>query len=176
MPHTFKVFGCYFLHIYEMSYDIDKLYYNAYSIKYNWSKWLHSEVYKYHELFGLKYNPSICLQMGVLLPFISLCLGLQTSGLWSTDPGVPNLFWINIAASGSGKSIARNKLIAETLDYMRDTNFDITFPDFKVSRFTMAGINSTNISIIYVPHMYSSYIFQICIHFMYLRYIFKMYM
>ena len=159
-----------------MSYDIDKLYYDAYSIKYNWSKWLHSEVYKYHELFEFKYNPSISLQMGVLLTFISLCLGPQTLGLWSTDPGVLNLFWINIAASGSGKSIARNKLIAEPLGYMRDTNFDITFPDFEVSRFTRAGNYSTNIFIIYVPHMYSSYIFKICIHYMYSTYIFIMYM
>ena len=159
-----------------MSYNIDKLYYDAYSIKYNWSKWLHSEVNKYHELFELKYNSSITLQMGVLLPFISSCLGPQTSGLWSTDPGVLNLFWINIAASSSGKSIARSKLIAEPLDYMRDTNFDITFPDFEVSRFTRAGIYSIDIFIIYLSYMYSSYIFKICIHDMYLTYIFTMYM
>ena len=71
-----------------MSYDIDKLYYNAYSIKYNWTKWLRNEVYKYHELVELKDNPSITLQMGVFLPFISSCLGPHTLGLWSTDPGV----------------------------------------------------------------------------------------
>ena len=143
-----------------MSYDIDKLHYDAYSIKYNWSKWLCSDVNKYHELFELKYNTSISLQMGVLLPFISSCLGPQTSGLWSTDPEVPNLFWINVAASGSGKSIARKKLIAEPLDYMRDTNFDITFPDFEVSRFRRANIYSPNILITYIPHVYSSYIFK----------------
>ena len=88
---------------------------------------MHSDVYKYHKLFELKYNPSISLQMGVLLLFVSSCLGPQTSGLWSTDPGVLNLFWINIAASGSGKSIVRNRLIAEPLDFLRETNFDILF-------------------------------------------------
>ena len=130
----------------------------------------------YHELFELKYNPSFSLQMKVLLPFISLCPGPRTSGLWSTDPGVLNLFWLNVAASSSKKSIERNRLIAEPLDYMRDTNFDITFSDFEVSRFTRAGIYSTNIFIIYVPCMYSSCIFQICIHYMYSTHIFIMYM
>ena len=144
------------------------MYYDGYSIKYNWSKWLHSEVYKYHKLFELKYNPSISLQMGVLLPFISSCLGPQILGLWSTDPGVLNFFLINTVASDSGKSIARNMLIAEPLDHMRNTNFDITFPDFKISRFTRADYYSRNIFIIYVPHMYSSYIFKIHIHYMYL--------
>ena len=158
-----------------MSYDIDKLYYDAYSIKYNWSKWLCNEVYKYHEIFELKYNPSITLKMGVLLPFISSCLGTQTVGLWSTESGVLNLFLINIAASGSGKGIARNKLITEPLDYMRDSNFDIMFPHF-VSRFTRAGMYSTNIFIIYDPHMYSSFILQIVIHYIYLTFIFIMYM
>ena len=141
-----------------MSYDIDKLYYDAYSIKYNWSKWLRNEVYKYHELFELKYNPSITLQMGVLLPFISSCLGPHTSGLWSTDPEVLNLFWINIAASSSGKSIARTKLISEPLEYMTDSNFDITFPDFEVSRFTRAGMYSRYIFNMYDSCMYSSHI------------------
>ena len=141
-----------------MSYDIDKLYYDAYSIMYNWSKWLRNEVYKYHELFELKYNPSITLQMGVLLPFISLCLGPHTLGLWSTDPGVLNLFWINIAASGSGKSIARTKLISEPLEYMMDSNFAIMLPDFEVSRFTRAGKYATYIFIMYDPYMYLSYV------------------
>ena len=89
------------------------------------------------------------------------------SELWSTDPGVLNLFSINIAASGSGKSGARNKLIAEPLDYMRDTNFDITFPDFEVSKFTRAGIILEIFSLymfhLCILHIYSKFTFIICI-------------
>ena len=96
--------------------------------------------------------------MGVLLPFISSCLGPHTLGLWSTYPGVLNLFWINVAASGSGKSIARTKLISEPLEYMTDSNFDITFPDFGVSRFTRAGMYSSYIFIMYDLYMYLSYV------------------
>ena len=111
--------------------------------------------------------------MGVLPPFISLCLGPHTFGLWSTDPGVLNLFWINIAASGSGKSIPRMKLISEPLEYMMDSNFYITFADFEVSRFTRAGMYSTCIFIMYYPSMYV-YVLQISILYIYLTYIFMM--
>ena len=101
--------------------------------------------------------------MGVLLPFISSCLDPNTSGLWSTDPGVLNLFWINIAASRRGERIARMKLISEPFEYMIDSNFDITFPDFEVSRFTRAGMYSTSIFIMYYPYMLSSYVLEISI-------------
>ena len=45
-------------------------------------------------------------------------IGLKTRGLWSTNPAVLNLFWMNITASGVGKSKARWKLISEPMKYM----------------------------------------------------------
>lgn len=126
------------------SYDPRKVYEEAYSIKFNWEKWLPECVFRYHDLIKEEFNSPVELQMGILLPFISSCLGPQTSGLWTTEPGVLNLFWMNIAASGVGKSKARKKLIAEPLEYMATTLADPTFPDFEVSRFTRAGnVNNT---------------------------------
>lgn len=122
-----------------MSYNPTKLYSDAYSNKFTWEKWLHKDIYQYHYFFRRKYNSPVELQMGVLLPFISSCLGPKTTGLWSTDPGVLNLFWMNIAASGVGKSVARSKFVAQSLEYMASKNFNLQIPDFQVSRYTRAG-------------------------------------
>ena len=38
----------------------------------------------------------IDLHMGVVLPFVSACLGPRTKGFFLTHPTVLNLFWINV--------------------------------------------------------------------------------
>ena len=121
-----------------MAYNANRLYEDAYKIQFMWDKWLESEVYKYHKLILQESNCPIELQMGVLLPFISSCCGPTTRGLWSTQPGVLNLFWMNIAASGVGKSQARKRMITEPLEFMLH-NLDNSVQDFEVSRFTRAG-------------------------------------
>ena len=125
-----------------MSYDANNLYEDAYNINFNWQKWLSPIVYKYHELVWKEFNSPVELQMGVLLPFVAACCGPRTSGLWSTEPGTLNLFWLNVAASGVGKSRARKKLISEPLEYMCQNIQDVEFPDFEVSRFTRPGMYS----------------------------------
>ena len=120
-------------------YDANNLYEDAYNISFNWQKWLKPDVYKYHKLLWQEFNSPVELQMGVLLPFVSSCCGPRTSGLWSTEPGILNLFWMNVAASGVGKSRARKKLISEPLKYMCANMPGREFPDFEVSRFTRAG-------------------------------------
>ena len=51
---------------------------------------------------------------------------------------VLNLFWINVAASGVGKSVTRHRFISEPLDYMIQ-NSTGWVPDFEISRFTRPG-------------------------------------
>lgn len=120
-------------------YDATNVYEDAYNISFNWEKWLKADVYQFHKLLWEEFNSPVALQMGVLLPFIASCCGPRASGLWSTEAGHLNLFWLNVAASGVGKSRARKKLISEPLEYMCTTMRDTDFPDFEVSRFTRAG-------------------------------------
>ena len=123
----------------NMSYDTNKLYEDAYNIKFKWDKWLNPKVYEYHELLWKQFNSPVELQMGVLLPFISSCCGPTTTSIYSTEPGRLNLFWLNIAASGVGKSRARKKLIMEPLQYMGMNIPENIFKDFEVCRFTRPG-------------------------------------
>ena len=82
-------------------------------MKFHWERWLKEDVYEYHNQFMYQFNSPIELQMGILLLFISSCLVPKTRGLWSSEPAVLNLFWMNIAASGVGKSKARQKFISK---------------------------------------------------------------
>ena len=93
------------------------LYESAYSIPFNWMNHLPECVYKYHELVWKETNAPIELHMGVVLPFVSACLGIRTKGHFLTRPSVLNLFWINVAALGVGKSVTRHHFISEPLDY-----------------------------------------------------------
>ena len=108
-------------------------------MKFHWERWLKEDVYKYHNQFLYQFNSPIELQMGFLLPFISSCLEVKIRGLWSTEPAVLNLFWMNIAASGVGKSTARQKLISKPMEYMSHSILD-GFKDFEVSHFMRAGM------------------------------------
>ena len=94
------------------------LYESAYNIVFNWKSHLPNSVFKYHELIWKETNAPIELHMGVVLPFVSACLGLRTKGHFLTCPSVLNLFWINVAASGVGKSVTRQCFILEPLDYI----------------------------------------------------------
>ena len=117
------------------------LYESAYSIPFNWKNHLPECVYKYHELIWKETNAPIELHMGVVLPFVSACLGPRTKGHFLTRPSVLNLFWINVAASGVGKSVTRHRFISELLDYIIE-NSNGTVPDFQISRFTRPGTYS----------------------------------
>ena len=77
--------------------------------------------------------------MGVVLPFVSACLGPHTNGHILTHPSVLNLFWINVMASGVGKSVTRQRFISELLDYIIHKSNNAV-PDFKISRFTWPGM------------------------------------
>ena len=115
------------------------LYESAYSIPFNWKNHLPDSVYKYHELVWKETNAPIELHMGVVLPFVSACLGPRTKGHFLTRPSVLNLFWINVAASGVGKSVTRHRFISEPLDYIIEKS-NSAVPDFQISRFIRPGM------------------------------------
>ena len=76
--------------------------------------------------------------MGVMLPFVSACLGPTTHGCFLTRPSVLNLFWLNVTASGVGKSETRKQLVSEPLEYIFSQP-ESHIGDFEVSKFTRAG-------------------------------------
>ena len=126
------------IQFYKMpSYNAFTLYEDACEIKYEWEKLLEDEVYEYHRLLHLATNSPISLQMGILLPFITACAGPKCFGLCQTEETVLNMFTINVAASGVGKSRTRQRLVSNSIQYMLDNVKDL--PDFEVSRFTRAG-------------------------------------
>ena len=51
-----------------------------------------------------------------MLPFVAACLGPTTRGHFMTRPSVLNLFWLNVAASGVGKSETRKRLVSEPMN------------------------------------------------------------
>ena len=66
------------------------------------------------------------------------CLGPTTRGCFMTRSSVLNLFWLNVAASGVGKSETRKRLVSEPLEYIFLQD-DVKLEDFEVSKFTRAG-------------------------------------
>ena len=105
---------------------------------FKWDKHLNPIVYKFHDLMRRELNTPIELQMGTILPFIGACAGPKTRSIFFTQPSVLNIFWMNIAASGVGKSQSRKRLIAQPLEYMMQAK-DVAVPDFEVCSFTRAG-------------------------------------
>ena len=106
------------------------LYEDAYKMEFNWEKWLLRKVYEYHDLNYREVNVPVSLQMGVLLPFISSLCGPKTKGHFLTRPSCINLFWINVAASGVGKSQSRERMMSQPLGYMME-NLDASFQILK---------------------------------------------
>ena len=99
-------------------YTKQKLYEEAFNVSFNWEKYLSPKCFKFHDLTCREINSPISLQMGVMLPFVSACLGPTTCGCFMTRPSVLNLFWLNVAASGVGKSETRKRLVSEPLEYI----------------------------------------------------------
>ena len=73
-------------------------------MSFNWEKHLYSHVYRFHDLMRHELSTPIELQMGTVLLFIGACCGPETKAIFFTQPSVLNIFWMNIAASGVGKS------------------------------------------------------------------------
>ena len=83
-----------------------------------WDKILPSDVLEFHTLLSKQTNAPVDLQMGTVLPFIASCMGPKTHGHFLTTPLCLNLFWIIVAASGTGKSQSRKKFITDPLEYI----------------------------------------------------------
>ena len=56
-------------------YTKQKLYEEAFNVSFNWEKYLSPKCFKFHDLTCREINSLISLQMGVMLPFVSACLG-----------------------------------------------------------------------------------------------------
>ena len=118
-------------------YTKQKLYEEAFNVNYDWEKCLPPKCFQFHNTC-METNALISLQMGVMLPFVSACLRPTTRGCFMMRPSVLNLFWLNVAASGVGKSETRKRLVSEPLEYIFSQE-DVKLEDFEVSKFTRAG-------------------------------------
>ena len=94
-----------------VTYTPRNVYEESFGMNFNWEKHLYPGVYRFHDLMHLEYSTPIELQ---------------------------NIFWMNIATSGVGKSQSRKRLIAEPLEYMMHDK-ELKIPDFEVCNFTQAG-------------------------------------
>ena len=115
------------------------IYADAYKIKYNWENYLPKDIYRFHELLYKEFNAPIELQMGTLLPFIASLAGPKVRGLWATRENCINFYSLNVAASGTGKTACRTRLVSEPLEYVMKNLARPEFPDFEINRFTRAG-------------------------------------
>ena len=115
-----------------------ELYEHAFKMTWDWKKWLPIDVYEYHNLVYKEVNAPVELQMGVLFPFISTVSGPLICALFLTRPSVINLFWINVTASGVGKTQSGKRMVSELLKYILN-NTDYSIEDFEVSKYTHAG-------------------------------------
>ena len=64
----------------SMNVTADKLYEEAFSIKYALENMLPKQVFEYHNLIFQECNAPVDLQMGTILPFVASCLGPNTKG------------------------------------------------------------------------------------------------
>ena len=64
--------------------------------------------------------------------------GPLVCALFLKKPSVINLFWINVTASGVGKTQSRKRMVSEPLKYILN-NTDHSIEDFKFSKYTHAG-------------------------------------
>ena len=130
------------------SYTAEKLYEEAYNIKYNWQKILPEDVLQFHNLVAQQTNAPVDLQMGTALPFVASCMELKTRGHFLMIPSCLNLFWIIVVALGAGKSQSRKCFITDALEYIL-SNGCVKVEDFEISKFTHAGN-------IYISHKFIS--------------------
>ena len=94
--------------------------------------------YDYHSLVYKEVIAPVELQMGVLFPFISTTHRPLVKGLFLTRPSVINHFWINVAASGVGKTQSRKRMVSEPLKLIL-SNTDHAVEVFEISKYTKAG-------------------------------------
>ena len=120
-------------------YTKQKLYEEVFNVSFDWEKYLTPKCFSFHDLTCRETNSPILLQMGVMLPFVAACLDPTTRGHFMTRPSVLNLFWLNMAASGVGKSETKKGLVSEPLEYIF-AQPNLKIQDFEVSKFTRAGI------------------------------------
>ena len=76
--------------------------------------------------------------MGIFLACISSVYGPLMEGHFLMRPSCLNLFWLNISASGVGKSQTRKCMILQPLQYILQ-NTDHAVQDLEVSKYTRAG-------------------------------------
>lgn len=140
-----------------MTFQINsqELYETAYKIQFNWEKWLPKEVFNFHRLNFQEFNSPVELQMGCILPFISSLCGPKTKCKFSTRKSCCNIFWVNVAASGVGKTQTRKRFISEPLKYLMQ-NVERNLIDFEVSKFTRAGKENNKYSYEIVIKLYIS--------------------
>ena len=137
-------------------YTKQKLYEEAFNVSFNWEKYLSPKCFKFHDLTCREINSPISLQMGVMLPFVSACLGPTTRGCFMTRSSVLNLFWLNVAASGVGKSETRKRLVSELLEYIFGQK-DVKLEDFEVSKELVSECSITyKVFAISIPHYIQS--------------------
>ena len=130
----------------QKEYTCSNLYEDAFEVGFEWDRWLPNEVYRFHELQCKETNSPVALQMGTVLPFVSALVGPRTKGRFFSTPSVLNLFWINVAASGTGKSQARHRFVSTPLNYLLE-NDGKGMIDFEVSNYTIAGMYLVLVSI-----------------------------
>ena len=122
----------------QEQYTKQKLYEEAFNVSFNWEKYLSMKCFKFHNLTCREINSPIFFTNGVRLPFVSACLGPTTRGCFMTRPSVLNIFWLNVAAGGGGKSKTHERLVSEPLEYIFGQKY-LKLEDFEVSKFTSAG-------------------------------------
>lgn len=120
-------------------YGPEALYHDVYAMDYFWEKRLPDDVHEYHKLHCEQFNSPVSLQMGLVLPFMASLLGPKTRARYFPTPTAVNLYWMTVAASGSGKTLARERLISDPLQYVM-TNCGHEMVDYEVSKYTRAGI------------------------------------
>ena len=120
-------------------YNSSRIYEEAFKIEFRWQDWLPEEVFKYHDYMYKALNTPIGLQMGVLLPFVASLCGPRTKCTFQNTPSVLNLFWLNVGASGIGKSQAKRAMITEPMKYLLSHCQEEQI-DFLVNKFTAAGM------------------------------------
>ena len=133
----------------------DKLYEEAFSIKYAWEHMLPKEVFEYHNLIFRECNAPVDLQMGTILPFVASCLGPHTKGLFLMHACCLNLFWILVGASGAWKSQSRKRFITEPLKYIL-ANGRVQIPDnlhVQVSSLFFSSYNLLHLIPLYGQHI-----------------------
>ena len=79
-------------------YTKQKLYEEAFNVSFNWEKYLSPKCFKFHDLTCREINSPISLQVGVMLPFVSACLGPTTCGCFHDKAicikSVSGLMWL----------------------------------------------------------------------------------